>query len=144
MNNATWKSNIPSINDRIEIGALRGLVGSAIMVHKTAVVNCVVDTGRLKSSISYTVDGGSYMGYSTRVTPTMQNNKPTVSVTDHEISKVRGSAFIGTNVQYAWVIEVNGGKNGRGKGFIRNALATRKTACERVIASEIERAIKYG
>jgi hypothetical protein len=144
MSDARWTSNLDEMAKRIEIGALRGLTASAIIVHKTAVVNCVVDTGRLKSSICYTVNGGQSTGGSGNVRPTATNKRPSIGVADQRISSKQNSAFVGTNVEYAWNIEVNGGKEGRGKGFIRNALTTRIKACQNVIRSEIERAIKNG
>ena len=88
MNNnvkVVYKSQIGDVIKRFQTAVDKGLTESAIIVDAEAKQNAPVITGRLRASITYTVD------------------------------KDKGFATVGTNVVYAKSVEFERGKNKKGR-----------------------------
>lgn len=83
----------------------------AIDVHREAVRNAPVDTGRLKGSLAYSVNGDNSKG-----SGPVETSKPN----DDKIKSNKNMAIVGTNVGYAIKMEYGGSKQAP-KGYLRPA-----------------------
>lgn len=83
----------------------------AIDVHREAVRSAPVDTGRLKGSLAYSVNGDNSRG-----------SKPveTSKANDDKIRSEKNMATVGTNVEYAIKMEYGGSKQAP-EGYLRPA-----------------------
>lgn len=132
---ASYKSKVAIAKKQISQAVIVGLTECAIVVHKQAVQNEIaVDTGRLRASLCYSVNGGGVQG---------QTSASDSESGDSDISSKDNTAVIGTNVNYAKYIEVNGGIDGRGKAFLSRCLdAKMLKRCEKMLSTEVEKALK--
>ena len=84
----------------------------ALLIHRDLVLNCPVDTGRLRGSIAI-------QGMSTPAGASAEGAKDRAIVEGGKL--VKGERRVGTNVEYAPDIEIRGGKDGKGKNMFLNA-----------------------
>lgn len=119
-------NHIPEVQQQINVASERALTRIAIDVDRTAKENCPVDTGRLRASISYSVDGKAGAGFEI---------KETSEEIDHQIKSGEGSAIVGTNVVYAKAIEYGHSKKAP-SGYLRNALDQNKGNIKDIIKQE--------
>lgn len=122
----TVKNNISKAQAAIERATIRALTRIAIDVDRDAKLNCPVDTGRLRASISYSVDGQSAAGY---------DNHEDAESFDHEIKSAKGGAIVGTNVVYARSIEYGHSKQAP-QGYLRKALDKNEGNIKDIIKQE--------
>lgn len=121
-------NHIPKVQQQIELAAERALVRAAIDVDRSAKEKCPVDTGRLRASISYSVDGAEGKNFE------MKENSEDI---DHQIKSAKGSAIVGTNVVYAKAIEYGHSKKAPA-GYLRPALDENKGNIQDIIKQEFK------
>lgn len=122
----TVKNDISKVQGQIEKAMLRALTRAAIDVDRTAKENCPVDTGRLRASISYSVDGQEGEGFEAK-----ENSEDI----DHQIKSAPGGAIVGTNVVYAKAIEYGHSKKAP-SGYLRRALDQNEGNIKEIIKQE--------
>lgn len=94
-----------------EEAAERAVTEIAIDVHREAVRNAPVDTGRLKGSLAYSVSGDNPRG---------SDPAETSKSNDDKIKSNKNMAIVGTNVEYAIKMEY-GGSDQAPEGYLRPA-----------------------
>jgi len=128
MTTVKLKNNIPSVQKQVDEAMTRALVRACIDVDLSAKMNCPVDTGRLRASISYSINGSGSEGFDTVQTSEAE---------DHSIKSQVGSAIVGTNVVYAKAIEYGHSKKAP-QGFLRRALDENESKIKTIVIQEFK------
>lgn len=113
-------SKIKNVSDAIEKAHTKAVTMAAIEVHKQATINATpsVDTGRLRASISYSIDGNQSKGFKP-----VKASKPN----DWNIKSGKFYGIVGSNVAYARRLEY-GWSSRMPDGYLRKAWdSTRET-----------------
>ena len=126
-------SKIKQVSDSIEKAHTKALTMSAIEVHKLATMNATdsVDTGRLRGSISYSIDGEQAQGF---------KPVPESEAQDYNIKSGKFFAIVGSNVVYARRLEYGWSKR-MPNGFLRKAYDSSKDKIKRFFKDEMSNAI---
>lgn len=110
--------NISKIKQQIEKGTYNGLWAVGATIHRDAVENVPVDTGRLRASLGWDVEGNRGGG-----------------LEDSVHTSEKSSVVVGTNVEYAEKIE-------NYKPYLRPALDRTKPKLQRIFEKYIKEALK--
>ena len=127
-------SKIPHAVTLVEKATLNGLRKSAIEVHADASRFAPVDSGRLRASITYSVNGRG-RGF-------INSEAEGSEEKDVKIGGEKGIAIVGTNVVYAPRIEYTGHSKKAPNGFLRPAYDKNKDKIEKNVADSIEKMLK--
>lgn len=127
----TVTSKIKKVTENIEKAHIKALTMSALEVHRRATENATasVDTGRLRGSISYSVNGGQTQGF--KPVPESENQ-------DYNIKSGKFYAIVGSNVVYARRLEY-GWSRRMPDGFLRKAYDTSKEKIKRFFKDEMSK-----
>jgi hypothetical protein len=131
-------SIIPEVQRRLIKAIGKGMFESALLVDKSAKENCPVDTGRLRASITFVVNGGDWQEFTLSTDP-----KNPSEAQDHKIDKrkpmnaYKANAVIGTNVVYARFQEYN---HATKSGYMRRALDDNREAVKKIMRYWIKEA----
>ena len=126
---ATFKftSKIQQVIKDIEVAEEKSLIESAILVQDSASKKARVDTGRLRASISYSVNGENSEGWST---------VPESQPDDHDVKSGKSFAIVGTNVEYAPYLEY-GTKRSKARPFLRPAYDESKATIKKIFKTNL-------
>lgn len=129
----TYTSHRAEIDRDIDRGLLAGLSAAGAFVEGEAAQiitdNRNIDTGRLRGSITYSIDNQT------------SATKSPASATDAVSKESRkDTVVIGTNVQYAEFIEY--AIRGKGKPFLRPAVDNNRRLIERIITAELNKGLR--
>ena len=124
----SYTSKIPKYIEAMERANKVALTKGALTVHKKAVENATpsVDTGRLRASLTYSVDKGNPIGF--KSVEGTEND-------DHDIKSESMSAIVGTNVVYARAIEFGHSKK-TPNGYLRMAFDSSKETIKKFFKDE--------
>lgn len=111
---ANFKSNSKEVKEALHEAVEMGLEAVGLQAAGYAQLLCPVDTGRLRNSIVYTTaeSGGSKGGLGEPARPEDMSPHSTPD---------KGTVVIGTNVEYAEIIELGGSKQAP-KGYLNPAM----------------------
>ena len=113
-----------------ETEVMKELILTGLRVETIAKEHVAVDTGRLKTSI-FTVWQGS---------PTSRpytDSKGKGHVAKFFTKPKSLEVIVGTNVEYAWIIEQRGGRDGKGQYYLSNAYKSAVEELKERIAKKI-------
>lgn len=96
-------NNIPNIIKQLYEVESKSLEEAAIEVQKKATYKSVVKTGRLRASISYSVNGGPTISPNGNVSNSKNEDTSNINSNEH-------NAVVGTNVVYAKSVEYGIGR----------------------------------
>lgn len=132
-----YVSHIKEVNRTIDAGILAGLSAVGAFVEYAAVQNITenpnVDTGRLRGSITYNIDGKG-----SRVNAHYPDNADASDAVEKSDSKY--TVNVGSNVEYAARIEFIGGK-GKPVGFLRKAVDENIANIQKILSNEMNKRI---
>ena len=126
-------NRLPEVIAKIQRAELIALTKMALYVHARASENCKVDTGRLRASISYSVNSGTIYPHKTYP---KENSKDE----DVQIGGEKGFAIVGTNVEYAKFLEYGTSKMGK-RPFLRPAVDDNLATIKRIGRNEFAKGI---
>ena len=92
-----------------------------------------VDTGRLRASITHTVKGNGAKVYRYRATETKESFEENVGA----VSEDDNSCYVGTNVEYAPIIELGGGKR-KAHHFLKKSIQDHQDEYIEIIQKELK------
>jgi len=132
------ENKLPQVIENIAKAEVKALTAMALYVQARASERTPVDTGRLRASISYSVDGS-----------TVQSNPMAKSQEDTQVGTQKGFAIVGTNVEYARRIEYGfSGQDSLGRTynqpkqpFLRPAVDDNLTTIKRIARNEFAKGI---
>lgn len=131
-------SKIKQVTEKIEKAHLKALTMSALEVHRRATENAKasVDTGRLRASISYSINGNKVKGFKP-----VEESEPN----DWNIKSGKFYGIVGSNVAYAKRLEY-GWSSRMPDGYLRKAWdstkETRKKIFKDVMSEAIYKAVR--
>lgn len=130
-NVVTVTSKLKQVTENIEKAHLKALTMSALEVHRRATENATpsVDTGRLRGSISYSINGEDTQGFQ----PVAESEQQ-----DYNIKSGKYYAIVGSNVVYARAIEY-GHSSRTPDGFLRKAYDSSKDKIKRFFKDELSK-----
>lgn len=116
----------------IERASEAGLVACAMAVEASAALNCPVDTGRLRGSITWVTQG-------------KQNKAKSPAKQADGVQSIppAGVAYVGTNVEYAAHVEF-GTKKMKPQSFLRAAADERRAELPAIFTKTFYRAFGKG
>jgi hypothetical protein len=126
-----YTSYMKEVNAKIDKGIFRGLSAVGAFVENRAVTiiseNPNVDSGRLRGSITYNVNGSGDRVKS----PAKGSDAVEKSTSPYTVN-------VGSNVEYAARIEFIGGK-GKNVGYLRPAVDKSRKSIERILQGELRK-----
>lgn len=129
------KSRIPDVMKALERAQQQGLIAGAEMIEsdakKTMTDKGIVDTGRLRGSLSYTVNDGQTVGY-----------EPVEGSADDDPVRAgeKNTAIIGTNVFYGKFIEFGTSKM-KARPFLRPAFDANVAKIKKLFINLYQKAV---
>lgn len=126
-------TKIKQVTDAIEKAHTKALTMCAIEVHKEATINATpsVDTGRLRASISYSIDGGQVKGFKP-----VKTSEPN----DWGIRSGKFYGIVGSNVVYARRLEY-GWSSKMPDGYLRKAWDSTREKRKKIFKDVMSKAI---
>lgn len=109
----TWEMAEEKLKSQLSAAMGRGMTEIAMMLEADAILNCPVDTGRLRASITHKVENDG----------------------------ISASATIGTNVEYAPHVEF-GTVHQKAQPFLRPALIENESRARDRFRQQVERVIR--
>lgn len=131
--NVTLIDNTKEVRNALDDAVSTALNLIGMQAEKNAKALCPVDTGRLRNSITYTFSGAGAM---TQVFSDNNKNSFGSEIGSMEGDKTK-TVYIGTNVEYAPYVELDGTKNHpNGQAhFLRDAVQNNVSEYRRILES---------
>ena len=130
------KDNSKEISEKIEEAVLRGLVTCGLTAEKYAKKLTPVDTGLLRNSITYAISGEE-AAIDTYEDNEGKNKGFYSGTAPEESSDKKKSVYIGTNVEYASMVEI-GTLRADAQPFLKPAVNDHQSKYRKIIENELK------
>ena len=130
------KDNSKEILEKVKEAVLRGLVTCGLTAERYAKKLTPVDTGLLKNSITYAISGEE-AAIDTYTDKNGKNKRFYSGTAPEESSDKTKSVYIGTNVEYASMVEI-GTLKADAQPFLKPAINDHQSKYRKIIENELK------